>query len=573
VFFKHFHFIAHKSLYIQSELVDKMKTKNETAEKTKKAKANTKKSNEMENYNEIENALNTTSTVLEEEDLMLYNSFSLAENGNLDFTQLLKSLESMGIKRNDPRLKLDAFFENETEEESNWTLSFEQFRKFLINTQGDLIRDALKGNLVIPDFKDFIKELKRIYDITKHDTSGQVATYIPQLGRVNPEHYAVSVCTVDGQRHGIGEIDKYFCIQSICKPINYCLALEEWGEEIVHKHVGREPSGIGFNGLVLNSKGLPHNPMINYGAIMSCSLLKPNEEMADRFEYVLNTWTKLSGGIPANFNNSVYLSERLTADRNFALGYFIKENGAFPDGTDLLQTLEFYFQSCSVEVNADAMAIAASTLANGGVCPLTGKRVFSSDTVKDCLSLMSSCGMYDFSGEFAFTIGLPAKSGVAGGLMVVVPNLFGLCIWSPRLDDLGNTVRGIEFCKELVKTFNFHLYDSLTAGTHSKKDPRLQKNASKIDNIISLCWAASQGDLQEVKHLYAKGVDINGSDYDLRTPLHLAASEGHENVVKYLLKRNVFAYPIDRWGNSPLDDAKRHHHENVVKMLNDYKSN
>jgi glutaminase len=324
--------------------------------------------------------------------------------------------------------------------------------------------------------------------------------------------------------------------------------------------------------LVLNGRGLPHNPMINSGAIMSCSLLKPTEEMADRFEHVLDTWTKLSGGIQAQFNNSVYLSERQTADRNFALGYFMKENGAFPDGTDLLNTLEFYFQSCSVEVNADAMAIAASTLANGGVCPLTGKRVFSSDTVKDCLSLMSSCGMYDFSGEFAFTIGLPAKSGVAGGLMVVVPNLFGLCIWSPRLDELGNSVRGIAFCKELVKTFNFHLYDSLTVGSHQKKDPRLQKNASKIDNIISLCWAASQGDLMEVKHLVAKGVDVDDSDYDGRTALHLAASEGHESIVKYLLKRKANVTPLDRWGNTPLDDAKRHHHDHITKLFLEYQS-
>ena len=190
--------------------------------------------------------------------------------------------------------------------------------------------------------------------------------------------------------------------------------------------MGREPSGQSFNELALNPKGLPHNPMVNAGAIMTTSLIRPDLDIADRFDHVAATWARLTGGGRIGFNNAVYLSERQTADRNFALGYSMRESGAFRPGTDLQQTLEFYFQGCSIEVDAQLLAVAAASLANAGLCPLTEDPVFSAGTVQSCLSLMSSCGMYDFSGEFAFTIGLPAKSGVSGALMLVIPGLMGI---------------------------------------------------------------------------------------------------------------------------------------------------
>lgn len=500
---------------------------------------------------------------LEDEYQNLFNAIDSENIGKIKYSKLIQALKDMGIKTDDPRLVIS----RTNADEDQVYLSLEEFKKISQNTKGSLIKDAITGEMIVPDFKNFVKEIETIYTKIKGNTNGKVADYIPQLGRVNPDQLAVSICTIDGQRFSVGDSDTRFCIQSISKPINYCLALEEHGEEKVHTHVGREQSGIGFNGLVLNDKGLPHNPMINAGAIMCCSLVKPKEEMADRFDYVLDKWTKLSGGIPATFNNSVYLSERLTADRNFALGYFMREKNAFPEKTDLLSTLEFYFQCCSIETTSDAMSITAATLANGGVCPLTGESILKPETVKNCLSLMSSCGMYDFSGEFAFTIGLPAKSGVAGGLMIVIPNLMGICVWSPRLDELGNTVRGIEFCKELVKTFNFHNFDTLTSGLSNKKDPRLKKNQSKINDVINLCWAASEGDLQEVQHLLARGIDVNSADYDGRTALHLAASEGHASVVEYLINHHAKIDAKDRWGNTALEDAKRAGHNQILEII------
>jgi glutaminase len=509
---------------------------------------------------------------IDNEDKILFDSLDKDSKGFIYYSDLIETFEAVGIKRTDPRIKIkesDINYSAAENKEGSGEISYKSFKNIIQQSQGNLVQDAIKGNLIIPDFKNFSKEIDRIYSETKNNKSGKVATYIPQLGRVNPEYYGVSVSTTNGQSHSIGDTNMNFCIQSITKPINYCLILEEHGEEKVHKHIGREPSGIGFNGLVLNNKQLPHNPMINAGAIVTCSLIKPELEMADRFDHVMKYWSRLSWKNSVRFNNSVYLSEKLTADRNFALGYFMREKKAFPENTNLMDTLEFYFQCCSIELNAEGMANVAATLANGGLCPITGERVLQPDTVKNCLSLMYSCGMYDFSGEFAFAIGLPAKSGVAGGLMVVVPNLLGICIYSPRLDELGNSVRGIDFCKELVKTFNFHNYDSLTSG-NNKIDPRLKKNQSKIEGIISLCSAASEGDALEVRHLVAQGVDINLADYDGRTALHLAASEGHTNIIEYLISKKVNLNPIDRWGNTPLADAYRSKHQTVIDLLEKY---
>jgi glutaminase len=334
----------------------------------------------------------------------------------------------------------------------------------------------MTSDLIIPDFEDFCRDIEAIYSMTLPNKSGEVATYIPQLAHVNPEQYGVSICTIDGQRFSLGDAQTYFCIQSNCKPINYCLVQQEHGEEKVHQHIGKEPSGHGFNMLTLNAQNLPHNPLINAGAIMACALLKAHLPNSDRFDYVMEVWKALCGGvITPRFNNAVYLSEKNTADRNFALGYFMREKKAFPPGVHLHEVLEFYFQCCSIEMTTEAMAVVASTLANAGICPLTNEHIFDPNAVKNCLSLMSSCGMYDFSGEFAFTVGLPAKSGISGVIIVVVPNVMGISIWSPRLDPLGNSVRGLEFCKELIKRFNFHKYDSLIRETN-KKDPRHKKS-------------------------------------------------------------------------------------------------
>ncbi|CAH1775805.1 unnamed protein product [Owenia fusiformis] len=485
------------------------------------------------------------------------------------------ALNCTGLRESDPRLaECRKNFEDVKQElmyeETNCTDATVDRETFKKCTQANivLIGKAFKNQFVIPDFLEFAKHVDEIYEKVKEKNAGKVADYIPQLSRYSPKYWGVSVCTIDGQRHSVGDCTIPFCLQSCSKPLNYSLAVSDLGAEEVHRYVGQEPSGRSFNELSLDQKKKPHNPMINAGAILVASLLKPNKQIADRFDFAQNQYRRLAGGEFISFSNATYLSERETADRNFALGYYMRENGCFPDGTILTQTLEFYFQLCSIECTAESASVMAATLANGGICPLTGECILSPEAVRNTLSLMHSCGMYDYSGQFAFKVGLPAKSGVAGAILMVVPNVMGICTWSPPLDDLGNSVRGIHFAQEFVLKFPFHNYDNLKHST-TKYDPRNRKSDFEANQVVNLLFAASIGDITAMRRFALSGMDMKQSDYDGRTALHLGAVEGHLSVVKFLIEKcNVPYNPCDRWNFTPIEDAMRFHHPNVVEYLN-----
>jgi glutaminase len=512
--------------------------------------------------------------------------------------EFARVLADMGLPRDDHRLREsmaaldDRVAQNQSpeQEEEAQRISRQAFCQ-AVRHNILLIERALQGRMVIPDFQGFGRTIEAIYQTVREDRSGAPADYIPQLDLEGEEadRFGVALCTVDGQRMALGDSEQFFSVQSTSKAISYCMALEEHGADVVHGYVGHEPSGASFNELTLNKQNQPHNPMINAGGIMSCALIKLSEKQkllasaeaqsldlrgwsGRRFDYVMDRWRALCGDEPPRFSASVFLSERETADRNFALAYFMRENGAFPEGVDLHDVLEFYMQCCSIELNAKMMSVIAATLANGGICPVTGERVLEKETVRRCLSLMSSSGMYDFSGEFAFTIGLPAKSGVSGAIMVVVPNVMGFCTWSPRLDELGNSVRGIEFCRRLVETFNFHSFDGLSGYT-AKKDPRLDPIQVKARQVNEMIWAASKGDLGAIQDQLRHGSDIGCWDYDRRTPLHLAAAENQPHVVRFFIDQasredDPFDLnPKDRWAGTPLDDAYLQGHEEVIALL------
>lgn len=528
---------------------------------------------------------------------------SLEDSGNagkVSSLRFLDALQAAGLGPDDPRLadtmaKLASIGGLRKEKLMDEQTFFEVTRQNSV-----LINKALQGKLIVPQFQQFTDELRTLYNQVKDNQGGANASYIPELARVNPKHFAVSVCTIDGQRWSYGGAlksdQKMFCVQSCSKPISYLMALSERGHELVHNHVGQEPSGVAFNNLCLKplhgpqpgpnsthdegeARSIPHNPMINAGAIMSCSLIKPGEPMSRRFGHVMETWTRLCGNTKIGFANSVYLSEKDTADRNWCLGYMMQEYHSFPGGTNLRGTLEFYFQTCSIDVTCEQMAILAASLANGGTCPTTGDKVFDPSHVRNCLSLMLSCGMYDYSGEWAFSVGLPAKSGVAGCVFLVVPNKMGIAVWSPRLDENGNSVRGIDFAKALVQKYNFHQYDNLRgvlSGSERKKDPTLRRNEASQNDIIALLFAAAEGDVKEVQQLQARGVDLFAADYDARTALHLAASEGHANMVRFLVTHAKSLDPTDRdkvisardrWCRTPLDDAYSGDYKECIKVL------
>lgn len=485
-----------------------------------------------------------------------------ATGGAVSRDTLYETFLEAGILDNDPRAL--SFFRKLKAAES--FLSPEQFRELQACSPA-LFDKVLSGQLSVPHFANFSSELAHIFELVRANEGGDLADYIPQLSRVDPDKFSMAVCSIDGQQFSIGDADDFFCVQSCSKPITYCLALDENGEDEVHNYVGTEPSGKTFNELTLNAKGRPHNPMINAGAIMSGALIKRGATASDRFDFVMSKWKDLSGNMKVGFDNAVYLSERQTGDRNFALAYFMREKGAFPVGVDILDVLDFYFQCCSIEVNTRAMSVIAATLANGGTCPLTGNKVFRSNHVKNCLSLMSSCGMYDFSGEFAFRVGIPGKSGVSGAILLVIPNLMGIALWSPRLDELGNSVRGIDFCKRLSARFKFHAFDSTIGLKDDRIDPRRNRHEAKYAGVIALCSAALDGDLNEMRRLIAGGLSPDIQDYNGRTALHLAASEGRLNVVQYLLEQEVDLNVEDGWGYTPLDDALRNGHTDIASML------
>jgi len=312
------------------------------------------------------------------------------------------------------------------------------------------------------------QKLQAIYDDIKDVDSGNVATYIPQLANANADGFGFSLCFTDGTIKNYGDTTVTFSLQSCSKPLTYCVAREIYGLDHIHRAVGFEPSGVAFNAYALNNDGKPHNPMINAGAIMVASMIKPEDEPSCRYDLIQKYYCRMAGikgKKTIGFDNSVFLSEQAHADRNISLTYFMREKEAFLKKTNhsiLMNDLNLYFQCCSVTIDCNVGCVIAATLANGGVCPTTNEQVFSKETVRDCLSLMYNCGMYDYSGQFAFRVGLPAKSGVSGCILLVVPGQFGVCIYSPLLDDNGNSTRGVQVCERISKDLDVHLFHKMT---------------------------------------------------------------------------------------------------------------
>ncbi|MBN3323686.1 GLSK Glutaminase, partial [Atractosteus spatula] len=503
------------------------------------------------------------------EDLLFY---TIAEGQEkIPVHKFITALKATGLRTGDPRLKecMDMLKVTLQSTSDGVMLDKHLFKK-CVQSNIVLLTQAFRKKFVVPDFMSFTSHIDELYESAKKLSGGQVADYIPQLAKFSPDLWSVSLCTVDGQRHSVGDTKVPFCLQSCVKPLKYAIAVHDLGTEYVHRYVGKEPSGLRFNKLFLNEDDKPHNPMVNAGAIVVTSLIKQGVNNAEKFDYVMQFLNKMSGNEYVGFSNATFQSERESGDRNFAIGYYLKEKKCFPEGTDMTSILDFYFQLCSIEVTCESASVMAATLANGGFCPITGERVLSPEAVRNTLSLMHSCGMYDFSGQFAFHVGLPAKSGVSGGILLVVPNVMGIMCWSPPLDKLGNSVRGIQFCTDLVALCNFHNYDNLRHFV-KKLDPRREGGDQRVKSVINLLFAAYTGDVSALRRFALSSMDMEQRDYDSRTALHVAAAEGHADVVRFLLEAcKVNPVPKDRWGNTPMDEAVHFGHHDVVTILQDY---
>jgi glutaminase len=299
--------------------------------------------------------------------------------------------------------------------------------------------------------------LKELHAKYKDAADGALASYIPELTRANPMHFGVALTTPDGQTYEVGDSDVLFTIQSISKPLVYGLALEDHGVSEVLRKVGVEPTGEAFNSIVMDeANNRPFNPMVNAGAIATTSLIKGTGTQ-ERFARILGMFSRYAGR-QLTIDQAVFQSERATGNRNRAIAYLQLNSGMITEPVS--EHLDLYFMQCSILISARDLAMMAATLANNGVNPVTGERAIAAEHVKTVLSVMASCGMYDYSGEWVYRVGLPAKSGVGGGIVAVLPGEFGFGVFSPLLDAHGNSYRGIEVCKELSQRFHLHVYDT-----------------------------------------------------------------------------------------------------------------
>ena len=293
-------------------------------------------------------------------------------------------------------------------------------------------------------------------------SSGEVASYIPELTKANPDDFGISLVTADGQVFEAGNLDTPFTIQSISKPFTFGMAIEEFGHDTVWQYVGIEPSGDAFNSIELeDGTNRPFNPMVNSGAIAVTSLLYA-QHTDGAFDHLLSRFSAMAGR-RLSIDPAVYESERRTGHRNRAIAHLLMNFGVVR--ADAEAALDLYFRQCSILVTAHDLAVMGATLSNMGRNPITGVSVIDPMCVKDMLSIMFTCGMYDYSGQWAYRVGVPAKSGVAGGVLAVVNRQLGIGTYSPRLDVHGNSCRGIELCVELAARFGLHTFDCLNSGS------------------------------------------------------------------------------------------------------------
>lgn len=311
--------------------------------------------------------------------------------------------------------------------------------------------------------KHHLQELiEELHDRHASRNDGEVATYIPELAKADPDGFGISVATADGRVFDTGDCDQLFTIQSISKPFTYGMTLEVYGQDKVSRHVGVEPSGDAFNSIELEAgTNRPFNPMINAGAITVSALLYQHygnealEQMLSRFS--------AAAGRTLSIDQAVYESESRTGHRNRAIAHLLLNFGMVDENVE--PALDLYFKQCSILVNCRDLAVMGATLSNLGKNPLTGEEVYDIGCVKDMLSIMLTCGMYDYSGQWAYRVGVPAKSGVAGGVIAVVNRQLGIASYSPRLDKRGNSSRGIDVCVDLANELGLHAFDCMNIGS------------------------------------------------------------------------------------------------------------
>jgi glutaminase len=304
--------------------------------------------------------------------------------------------------------------------------------------------------------------LDRLYRRYEPNQEGRVADYIPELTKTPPDQFGIAVAMQNGRTISVGDYDAPFTIQSVSKVFTFAMLLDLAGREGAYAAVGVQPSADAFNAITLDARtNRPFNPMVNAGAIAVAGRLR--EQLGPgAFDEVLSVFSRAAGR-QLVVDEAVFESERSTGHRNRAIGHLLRAAEVFEIAVD--DVLDLYFRQCSILVTAVDLATMGATLANLGTHPASRDHVFGLDAVRDTLSVMFSCGMYDGAGDWATRVGLPAKSGVGGGIMGVVNRQLGVGVFSPRLDEAGNSVRGKLCCVDLSETLGMHAFDPTNPGS------------------------------------------------------------------------------------------------------------
>ncbi len=288
------------------------------------------------------------------------------------------------------------------------------------------------------DYQHILKEIEQ--ELASQSFSGEIATYIPELAKVDPNKFGVHLCSLEGNDYFLGDNEEKFSIQSISKVLGLALAYQLEGEKIFER-VDVEPSGNPFNSLLQleYENGIPRNPLINSGALVVCDILISllEDPRADFLAFI----RKISGFSTISFDEKVAESERQSGFRNAALANLMKSFGNIHNDID--EVLDFYFHTCSLSMSCKELANTFLLFANHGKLLHTGERLLTSSKTKRINAIMQTCGFYDEAGEFSFRVGLPGKSGVGGGIAAVHPGEYSIAVWSPRLNPKGNSAKGM----------------------------------------------------------------------------------------------------------------------------------
>jgi glutaminase len=316
-------------------------------------------------------------------------------------------------------------------------------------TKAPITSAPIRSSLIQQLLKEQLEDLRDCHE-------GEVADYIPELAKANPEDFGIVMATADGRVYAVGDWEKTFTIQSISKPFMYGLAMSLLSPSFMEKKVGVEPSGDAFNAISLDPRtGIPRNPMINAGAIATAAQVWRHDP--GRAEDLTLEFFSSLAGRPLAVNESVYESERASGHRNRAISHLLRNAAVIEEEPE--PGLDLYFRQCSIGVTCRDLAVMAATLACQGRNPLTQDEPLNPALTTRMLAVMGSCGMYDYAGQWLYDVGMPAKSGVGGGVLAVVPGRLGIAVYSPRLDAFGNSVRGIATCRRLSQALELHLFD------------------------------------------------------------------------------------------------------------------